>query len=172
MQQKITLIAAMAHHRVIGFNNQIPWHIAEDFVFFKQYTIGKPVIMGRKTWHSLPRRPLPNRRNIVLTQQKHWQDEGAEVFFSLDEAIAACVAAPEIIIMGGAEIYRQSLPIATDLRLTEIDLSTSGDAYFPEFSRQDWQEISRDKHIAQNGLAFDFVHYTRAATQKNEFRLK
>ncbi|XXQ69301.1 dihydrofolate reductase [Neisseriaceae bacterium B1] len=161
--QKITLIAAMAQNRVIGKQNDIPWHIPEDFAFFKAYTTGKPVIMGRKTWDSLPRKPLPNRRNIVITRQQDWADEGAEVFSDFQAALTACADAPEIIIMGGAQIYAQALAdnLATDIRLTEIALEPDGDALFPEFSRETWQEISREAQVSAQGIAFNLVHYQR-----------
>ncbi|MDN8582301.1 dihydrofolate reductase, partial [Eikenella corrodens] len=112
----ITLIAAVADNCCIGSGNAMPWHIVEDFAFFKRYTLGKPVVMGRKTWDSLPKKPLPGRRNIVITRQPLWQAEGAERADSLDAALAMLVDVPEIIIMGGAQIYAQALPLATDLR--------------------------------------------------------
>ncbi|MDO4433344.1 MAG: dihydrofolate reductase [Alysiella sp.] len=159
--QKITLIAAMAENRVIGANNDIPWYIPEDFAFFKQYTTGKPVIMGRKTWDSLPRKPLPHRRNLVITRQINWQADGAENFTDFQAALKACGDAPEIIIMGGAQIYEQALDFATDLRLTEVQLSPDGDAFFPEFSMQLWQEVERSNHISNKGIKFDLVHWQR-----------
>ena len=103
--QKITLVAAVAQNRVIGRDNQMIWHIPEDFAFFKRFTSGKPVLMGRKTWDSLPRKPLPNRRNIVVSRQAGWQAEGAEVFADVQAALSACADAPEIIVMGGEQIY-------------------------------------------------------------------
>ncbi|SSY71056.1 dihydrofolate reductase [Alysiella crassa] len=159
--QKITLIAALAQNRIIGANNDIPWHIPEDFAFFKHYTSGKPVIMGRKTWDSLPRKPLPNRRNLVITRQTDWVGQGAEVFANLADALAACGDVAEIIIMGGAQIYAQSIDLATDLRLTEVALQADGDTYFPEFAADVWREVSREKQVSQNGTGFDLVHYVR-----------
>ena len=100
----ITLIAAVASNRCIGSGNAMPWHIAEDFAFFKRYTLGKPVVMGRKTWDSLPKKPLPGRRNIVITRQPRWQAEGAERADSLDAALSVLAEVPEIIIMGGARV--------------------------------------------------------------------
>lgn len=159
---KITLIAAYADQRCIGIDNRMPWHLPEDFAFFKSYTQGKPVIMGRKTWESLPKKPLPGRRNIVISRQQDYQADGAEVVGSLHEALASCPSVDEVIIMGGAQIYTQALPLATDLRLTEIDLTVvGGDAFFPEFSAPQWQEISREPHVSQNGTAYAFVHYRR-----------
>lgn len=161
IMQKITLIAAMAQNRVIGANNDIPWYIPEDFAFFKQYTTNKPVIMGRKTWDSLPRKPLPNRRNIVVSRQNNFSVQGADKFTSLSDAIAACADANEIIVMGGEQIYAQSLSFATDLRLTEVHLTPQGDTFFPEFTALEWQETERIAQVSHNGTAFDWVHYQR-----------
>lgn len=160
--QKITLIAAYAADRCIGIGNAMPWHLPEDFAFFKAYTTGKPVIMGRKTWESLPKKPLPHRRNIVISRQADYPAEGAEVAESLGGALALCADAPEIIIMGGAQIYAQALPLATDLRLTEVALNVAGgDAFFPEFSENEWLETAREPHTAANGTDYAFVHYQR-----------
>ncbi|WP_063076327.1 dihydrofolate reductase [Neisseria flavescens] len=158
---KITLIAAYATRRCIGINNTMPWHLPEDFAFFKSYTTGKPVIMGRKTWESLPRKPLPGRQNIVITRQDY-QAEGAQTAASLEDALALCQGAEEVIIMGGAQIYAQALPIATDLRLTEVGLDVDGDAFFPEFSTETWQEASRENHVSAKGIEYAFVHYVKA----------
>lgn len=160
--QKITLIAAYADARCIGINNTMPWHLPEDFAFFKRYTSGKPVIMGRKTWESLPKKPLPERRNIVISRQTDYAADGAEVVTSLGDALALCADAPEIIIMGGAQIYAQALPLATDLRLTEVALQVEGgDAFFPEFSADEWQETARESHTSAKGIDYVFVHYQR-----------
>ena len=159
--QKITLVAAVAQNRVIGRDNQMIWHIPEDFAFFKCFTSGKPVLMGRKTWDSLPRKPLPNRRNIVVSRQAGWQAEGAEVFADVQAALSACADAPEIIVMGGEQIYAQTLALATDLRLTEVALRPEGDAFFPEFSPSEWREAARETHTSANGTGYAFVHYTR-----------
>lgn len=159
--QQITLIAAMAHQRIIGGNNQMLWHLPEDFAFFKQYTLGKPIIMGRKTWDSLPRKPLPQRRNLVITRQTNWSADGAEVYDTWQNALAACTDVPEVMVIGGGQIYQQMLDVATDLRLTEIDLTVEGDAVFPHFSPEQWREVAREKGVSQNGVKFDFVHYQR-----------
>ena len=159
--QKITLIAACAPDRCIGINNTMPWHLPEDFAFFKSYTLDKPVVMGRKTWESLPRKPLPGRRNIVISRQADYPAEGAETVGSLEEALALCAAAEEVIIMGGAQIYAQALPLASDLRITEVALSVEGDAFFPEFSPSEWREAARETHTSANGTSYAFVHYTR-----------
>ncbi|MFC5919176.1 dihydrofolate reductase [Neisseria weixii] len=160
--QKITLVAAYAEARCIGINNTMPWYLPEDFAFFKHYTSGKPVVMGRKTWESLPRKPLPGRRNIVISRQAGYVAEGAEVVANLDGALALCTDAPEIIIMGGAQIYAQALPLGTDLRLTEVAVQVAGgDAFFPEFSTDEWQETARESHTSAKGIAYAFVHYQR-----------
>lgn len=166
MKPKITLIAAVAANRVIGSDNDLPWHLPEDFAFFKQYTSGKPVIMGRKTWDSLPKKPLPNRRNIVITRQKDFQAAGAQVFTDLASALEACADDDEIIIMGGAQIYAQALPFATDMRLTEVELMPQGDVLFPEFQAADWQQSSRESLTAANGIRFAFVHWQRQDTNR------
>ena len=156
MKQQITLVVATAKNGCIGINNDMPWHIPEDFAFFKAYTSGKPVIMGRKTWESLPKKPLPNRRNIVITRQADYVAEGVS---NLQAAFALCTEEPEIIVMGGAQIYAEALPLATDLRITEVDLSMAGDAYFPSIDAHAWQAVEREAHVSANGLAFSFVHY-------------
>ena len=163
MSQHITLVVATAKTGCIGINNDMPWHIPEDFAFFKAYTSGKPVVMGRKTWESLPKKPLPNRRNIVITRQADYLAEGAEVVGDLQAAFALCVDAPEIIVMGGAQIYAEALPLATDLRITEVDLSVEGDAYFPTVGANVWQEVAREAHVSAKDIAFAFVHYQRYA---------
>ena len=162
--QKITLIAACAPDRCIGIGNTMPWHLPEDFAFFKSYTLGKPVIMGRKTWESLPKKPLPGRRNIVISRRPDYPADGAELAYGLKEAFALCTGAEEIIVMGGEQIYAQTLALATDLRLTEVALRSEGDAFFPEFAAGDWQEVSRERCVSEKGgTAFDLVHYRRKA---------
>lgn len=159
--QKITLVAAYAENRVIGANGAMPWHLPEDFAFFKAYTSGKPVVMGRKTWESLPKKPLPDRRNIVVTRRVDFEDEGAEAAFGLMDAVSLCEGAPEIVIMGGGQVYEQAMGIATDLRITEIDLAVEGDVFFPKIEDFRWQEAERKHHVAANGIGYAFVHYVR-----------
>lgn len=160
-RQRITLIAAATANGCIGANNTLPWHIPEDFDFFKQYTLGKPVLMGRKTWDSLPRKPLPDRRNIVITRQADWQAPGAERANSLAAALAAVTDAAEVIIIGGAQIYAQALPLATDVRLTEVALNVAGDAFFPPLPPEQWQACSREARTSAQGTDFALVHYRR-----------
>ena len=159
---KITLIAAYAARRCIGINNTMPWHLPDGFCLFKSYTTGKPVIMGRKTWESLPRKPLPGRQNIVITRQDY-QAEGAQTAASLEDALALCQGAEEVIIMGGAQIYAQALPIATDLRLTEVGLDVDGDAFFSlSFPQKHGKKPSRENHVSAKGIEYAFVHYVKA----------
>lgn len=157
--QKITLVAACAENGCIGIDNTMPWHIPEDFVFFKAYTSGKPVVMGRKTWESLPKKPLPGRRNIVITRQTDYVAEGAETVASLQEALAACAGVEEIIIMGGAQIYAEAMSFATDLRITEVKLNVAGDAFFPPIDKTVWQEVEREEYESSKGIGYAFVHY-------------
>ncbi|MDO4879454.1 MAG: dihydrofolate reductase [Neisseria sp.] len=159
--RKITLVAAYARNRVIGADGKMPWHLPEDFAFFKAYTLGKPVVMGRKTWESLPVRPLPGRRNIVVTRQTDFEGEGAETAFGLMDAVSLCDGEAEIVIMGGGQIYEQAMGIATDLRITEIDLAAEGDVFFPKIEDFRWQEVERIPHVAANGIGYAFVHYVR-----------
>ena len=157
---KLHLIYARARNGVIGKDNQMPWHLPEDLAHFKRVTLGQPVIMGRKTWDSLPAkfRPLPGRLHIVVTRQGNWQAEGALRAGSIEEAMRLCGEAPDAWIMGGAEIYRQAEPLASTAVVTEIDAEFDGDAFAPTLSTP-WREIHRESHVAANGLTFSFVTY-------------
>jgi len=156
------LIFARAANDVIGKDNQIPWHLPEDMAHFKRTTAGCPVIMGRKTWDSIPARfrPLPGRRNVVVTHQSGWQCEGAERASSLQQAIELCSAAPDIWVIGGAQIYAQAMPLAHDAVVTEIEADFEGDAHAPQFG-PDWHVTRREAHVAASGLKFSFVTYQR-----------
>jgi dihydrofolate reductase len=160
----LALIAAVARNRVIGNDNQLLWHIPEDMRHFRETTRGKPVIMGRKTWESLPDsfRPLPGRLNIVVSRNRAYRAEGAELAASLDEAIAKAGAANEIFVIGGAELYRQAMAIADKLYITEIDADFAGDSVFPEIDETKWRERSREPHRGKSGLEFSFVEYVSA----------
>ncbi|WP_028537069.1 dihydrofolate reductase [Paludibacterium yongneupense] len=157
---KLTLVAAMAHGRVIGVGNGLPWHLPEDLRHFKQVTMGKPIVMGRKTYESIAR-PLPGRLNIVVTRQREWQAEGVETAWSIEQALHLAGQAEEVCLIGGAELYAQSLALADRLLLTEIDAEFAGDAVFPSFS-EGWVELSRDSHVSADGIAYAFVEYVRA----------
>ena len=159
---KLHLIYARARNGVIGANNQLPWHLPEDLAHFKRTTLGQPVIMGRKTWDSLPPRfrPLPGRLNIVVTRQTEWQAEGAVRAGSIEDAMRQCPDAAEAWVIGGAEIYAQAAPLATSAVVTEIEQDFEGDAFAPTLDAA-WQEQARETHVAANGLSFAFVTYTR-----------
>ncbi|MFO1278036.1 MAG: dihydrofolate reductase [Burkholderiaceae bacterium] len=156
----IHLIFARASNGVIGRDGRLPWHLPEDLAHFKRTTLGCPVIMGRKTWDSLPPkfRPLPGRLNIVVTRQPHWQAEGAVRAGSLAEALAACADNADAWVIGGAEIYAQALPLARSAVVTEIDADFDGDAFAPEFGPA-WVETRREPHTSATGLSFSFVTY-------------
>ena len=155
----ITLVLAMAENGVIGRHGTIPWRIPEDMKRFKALTIGKPVVMGRKTWDSLPRKPLPERRNIVVTRQASWQAEGAVSAVSLDDALNKAGGA-EVMVIGGGEIYRAALARADRIELTEVHGSFDGDAHF-DFERSDWRETARETNTTPDGLAYSYVTLSR-----------
>ena len=169
MAIELKLIFARAANGVIGKNNTLPWHLPEDMAHFRRVTMGSPVIMGRKTWDSLPPkfRPLPGRRNIVITRQQGWQAQGAIVAHSIPEALAFCdtgAAQPTTAwVIGGATIYAAALPSAQTAVVTEIDASFEGDAFAPALGPE-WQVTASESHRATNGLAFSFVTYTRHNT--------
>jgi dihydrofolate reductase len=160
---KLHLIYARARNGTIGKDGQMPWHLPEDLAHFKRVTLGQPVIMGRKTWDSLPARfrPLPGRVNIVITRQADWQAEGALRATSIEDAMRLCGDAPDAWIMGGAEIYRQAEPLASTAVVTEIDADFEGDAFAPTLTPA-WQETARESHLAASGLTFSFVTYQPA----------
>ena len=143
----LTLILAAAENGVIGKAGAIPWRIAEDMRRFKALTLGKSVVMGRKTWDSLPKKPLPGRRNIVVTRQPGWQAEGAEVM-----TLAEALLVKDAVVIGGAEIYRAALGDAERIELTEVHRAFDGDAKF-EFDRSGWKESAREDHVTPDGLA-------------------
>lgn len=150
---KLSVIVAMAENRVIGRDGSMPWHIPGDLKYFKETTLGKPVVMGRKTWESLER-PLPGRANIIVTRDAAYGVEGAYVAHSIDEALALAeglaAGGGEVMVIGGAEIYAQTINRAARLYLTEIHSGVEGDALFPELDEGDWQEKSYDD-VAPDG---------------------
>jgi len=139
----LSIIAAMARNRVIGKDNRLPWKLPADLQHFKRITMGKPMIMGRKTWESLPGL-LPGRRHIVVTRDPDYQADGAEVVHSLELAISQAGDVDEVMLVGGANLYAQALALASRLYLTEIDAEVDGDAWFPEIDPAEWQEVSRE----------------------------
>ena len=160
---RLHLIFARASNGVIGRDNQLPWHLPEDLAHFKRTTMGSPVIMGRKTWDSLPARfrPLPGRTNIVVTRNPAWLAEGALRASSLQEALSLCPAeAADAWVIGGAQIYAAALPLAQSAVVTEIAQAFEGDAHAPTFGPE-WLERTREQHTSANGLPFAFVTYTR-----------
>jgi dihydrofolate reductase len=161
LKPRLSLIAAVAANGVIGSDNTLPWRLPEDLKRFKALTLGHPVIMGRKTFESIGR-PLPGRRNIIVSRNALYSADGCEVATSLNAALDVCKAAgDEIFVIGGAQIYAEALPMARRLYLTEIHRAYSGDARFPEFDRHHWQEISRERLRTPEGLEFDFAVYDR-----------
>lgn len=159
---KLNLIFAQAANGVIGKDGTMPWHLPEDLAHFKRLTQGWPVIMGRKTWDSLPPRfrPLPGRVNVVVTRQPDWLAEGAIVVHSLSAALASCAGHAQAWVIGGAQIYAQALPMADTVEITEIEASFDGDTFAPALGPQ-WQVSSRQAHVASSGLRYSFVTYTR-----------
>lgn len=161
-EMKLALIWAMSRNRVIGRNNALPWHLSEDLKYFKRVTMGKPVIMGRKTWESIGR-PLPGRTNIVITRNPDYAvPDGVRVVTSLDAAIdlaeKICLieGIDEAIVMGGAEIYAQALPRADRLYLTQVHADVHGDAFFPEIDLEQWQELGREDFAASGPNPYDY----------------
>lgn len=163
----ISLIAALTRNRVIGKNNDLPWHLPDDMKYFMNTTKGHHVIMGRKNYESIPPqyRPLPERINIIITRQADFNAPGCTVVHSLEQALhtARVAGEKEAFVIGGAQIYKEALPYAHRLYLTEIQTELEGDTYFPDIDLSDWKEVSRQHHPADNRhkYAFDFVIYER-----------
>ncbi len=144
---KLSIIVAMSQNRVIGNNNQLPWHISADLKRFKLITMGKPIVMGRKTWQSLGR-PLPGRDNVVLSRDAMFSAKGCFVFSSLDDVLAHYACEEEIMIIGGSTVYQLAMPITQKLYVTQIHSDYEGDAYFPELSGG-WREVFREDHLTK-----------------------
>jgi dihydrofolate reductase len=159
---RVSVIAALAKNRVIGIENRLPWRLPEDLAHFKALTLNHPILMGRKTFESLGR-PLPGRTNIVITRNPDYRPEGCLVADSIAAALAQCADVDEVFFIGGAELYAQAIPLADRLYLTEVDIEAAGDAWFPEYDRDAFREVSREPHQGEKGdmLAFDFVVYER-----------
>ncbi|MCF8167281.1 MAG: dihydrofolate reductase [Rhodoferax sp.] len=157
---RLHLIMARAANGVIGKNNALPWHLPEDMAHFKRLTLGCPVLMGRKTWDSLPVRfrPLPGRTNIVVSRQAQWSAAGALHARDLPQALELCATASDAWVIGGAELYAQALPLADSAEITEIDQAFEGDAFAPILGPQ-WIEAQRECHTSSAGLAYCFVRY-------------
>ena len=163
----LAMIVAMARNRAIGRENALPWRISGDLQFFKRTTLGKPVVMGRKTYESIGR-PLPGRQNIVITRNPDWRAEGVTTVTSLESALEVATATAardgvdEVMVIGGAEIYRQAMPQAARLYVTEVDAEVAGDAFFPELN-ETWREVSRDCYPASERDEYNYclVQYDR-----------
>lgn len=169
-EPRIVLVVAMARNRAIGIDGDLPWRLPGDLAYFKRVTMGKPLVMGRKTWESLPRKPLPGRPNIIVTRAAGYVAEGAEVFDTVEGALARAkelaVDVGEVCVVGGAEIYRQTLPHADRLYLTEIEAAPKADTYFPEIDPGDWHETAREpgpppKDPAMEAPEYHFVTLDR-----------
>lgn len=158
----IAIIVATDDQGLIGRDNDLPWRLSADLQYFRKTTMGKPLIMGRGTHESIGR-ALPGRRNIILTGQQDYQAEDCEVVNSLQQAIDTCMGEEEVMVMGGASLYQQFLPMANKLYLTEVHASLQGDTWFPDWQRTDWQEVSREDHVAddKNEYNYSFVVLTR-----------
>ena len=155
---EIVLVVAIADNGVIGKDGGIPWHISEDLKRFKALTLNHTIVMGRKTWDSLPRKPLPGRVNVVVTRQKGWSAEGAITASSLGQATAG--TSGTVMVIGGAEIYERALPLASRIELTEVHKPFDGDARF-DLNRAGWKETAREDHVTPDGLRYSYVTLTR-----------
>lgn len=159
---RVSLVVAMAENRVIGRDNALPWHLPADLRFFKNLTLGKPIIMGRKTYESIGR-PLPGRQNIVLTRDDNFKAPGCDICSSLEQAMLAAGDAGEVMIIGGAALYDAVLDTADRIYLTEVHSDIQGDTWFPELDPSHWTEISRERHFAdeRNSMDYSFVTLDR-----------
>ncbi len=155
MRSPLALIAALARNRVIGRDNRLPWRLPADLRFFKQTTMGKPLLMGRRTWESIGR-PLPGRRMIVLSRDPGYHAPGCAVARSLDEALAMAGAVPEIMVIGGALLYQQTLPQTERLYLTRVEADVPGDAWFPEWNEREWRPVWEETHPADVDHAWPY----------------
>jgi dihydrofolate reductase len=162
---RLSLVAAVARGGVIGRDSGIPWRLPEDMQRFRAITMGHPVVMGRRTWESLPEqfRPLPGRDNVVVTRNPDWSAQGADRAGSMEDALRLLADEPQVFVIGGGEIYAAALPLADELVLTEIDAEIEGDTFFPEWDPQDFEEVAREWRVTGDGVPFSFVTYERRA---------
>ena len=160
---RVNLIAAVAENGVIGQGNAMPWHLPADFAWFKRHTLGHPVLMGRKTFESIGK-PLPGRRNVVVSRNRECNAAGCECATSLDEALSLCQTAPEVFVIGGGELYRAALPMAHRLFLTTVACEPEGDTRFPSWNENEWIETHRETHDpdARNAYTMTFRILERA----------
>jgi dihydrofolate reductase len=161
------MIYARARNGVIGKQGQLPWHLPEDLAHFKRTTLGQAVVMGRVTWESLPEkfRPLPGRTNVVVSRQTSFTAPGAQVVSSLEAAMALFPSTEVVWLIGGAQLYSQALPLASQIVVTEIDADFEGDAFAPSLSPHDWTETQRSSHVSAQGLAYHLVTLQKRNTQ-------
>ena len=150
-----SLVVAVARNGVIGRDNRLPWKLPDDLAYFKRVTMGHPIVMGRRTWESIGK-PLPGRKNIVVTRQRDYQAAGCTVVHSLDEAWSAAGDADEVCVIGGTTLFEESLPIADRIHLTEVEAEVEGDTFFPTFDRGEWQEREVERHPADARHAYPF----------------
>lgn len=160
MSQCISIIAAVANNGVIGVNNTLPWHLPEDLKRFRALTMGHHIVMGRKTFESLGRL-LPGRTTLIVSRNSDYEVSGALVARSLKEAVSRCKGDEEVFVIGGAQLYREALPVAHRLYLTEIDADFEGDVHFPEIDHSLWLETARESHTSDLGLRFSYVTLNR-----------
>ena len=165
---RVTLIAAVARNRIIGRDNRLPWHLPADLAHFKRLTLHKPIVMGRRTWESLPGL-LPHRRHIVISRDRTFHSPGCEVVHSPEAAVAAGADGPEIMVIGGASIYRAMLPVADRMELTMVGAEIDGDTRFPDWDTSVWHEIAREHRPRDDANAYDldFVTLERTAQARN-----
>ncbi len=160
----ISLVVAASTNNVIGVAGDLPWHLSDDLKRFKALTMGKPIVMGRKTFESIGR-ALPGRQNIVITRQPDFSAEGCDVVASVEAAIAKAANADEVMVIGGGEIYRLFLPLAERIYLTRVNVEVEGDTLFPELDANSWQEVSREAHVASESNDHDFAILTYVRNQ-------
>lgn len=160
--RRVMALVAMDKEGGIGRGGALPWRLREDMAHFKASTMGHPVIMGRRTWESLPKRPLPGRRNIVVSHNYAYEASGAEVFSSVDDAVASCEGAEVPVIIGGAQIYASAMRYITDLIVTRVDMVSDADTFFPELNPAEWSVTEEsDTMVSENGIGYSFVTYRR-----------
>lgn len=157
---RITLLVARARNGAIGRDNALPWHLPEDLQHFKATTLGHPIVMGRRTFESIGR-PLPGRRTIVVSRDPDWAHPGCERAGSLDEAIALCAGAPEVFVVGGAQVYAEAMPLADRLLVTDIEIDVDGDAFFPSIDATSWRLLSAVPAVGRTGLGYTIRTWER-----------
>ena len=159
----ISLIWAMDNNRLIGKDNSLPWKLPADMKWFRQHTLGKPIVMGRKTYESFGAKPLPDRTNIVITHDTQYHADGAVVVHSIEDALQQAADANELLVIGGASFYQQTLPLADRLYVTQVEGEFTGDTWFPAYNEAEWVEINRQYHPVdeRNAHACSFITYAR-----------